>query len=154
MKNKKLSLALIIFLLMFNSCSYRPATEINGVINLDVKEKTLKPLISNKNDVVLTLGESIAKEYPDENTWLYFETVNKRNFLGKKIYIKNNVLIIDFDNKGIILTKKLLNSKDLKELELDEELSKEYAVDNSALNKFFYSLRKRVQNQKNKFKKK
>jgi len=153
-KHKYFLFKIISFILVFNSCTLKPSVEKNGVINLDTKQQILKPNLNNKNDVIKILGESLIKEYPNEKSWLYFETENKKNLIGKKIYIKNNVLLLDFDDKGILLSKKLLTIKDIKETDFDEELSKVYAIDNSLLNKFFYSVRKRVQNQKSKFKKK
>lgn len=144
-------LFLVLFCLITFSCALKPNIETNGVLNLNLKQTNLEINKNNKNDVLKILGETIIKEFPDDRTWIYIETETKRNFFGKKKYTKNNILVINFDNKGILTAKNFLKLDDMKEINFDEELSKTYAIDNSFSKKFFASIKKRMQNQAKKF---
>jgi len=132
--------SLILFL---SSCSQKPAISSYGIKNLNIIEKSIKINFSNKNDIVSELGETILKEYPDDNTWIYIETEIDRNFFGQKKIKKNNMLILKFDNRGILVAKSLLDLNSMKDLKVAEEKTISLGVNDSFSKKIFSSMRKR-----------
>ena len=87
------------------SCSYKPVIKSNGILNLDKRTSSMLVGTTNKNDVVQLIGQTILKELPNESIWAYIETVEQKKF-GKKKIIKNTMLILEFDNRGILKKKK------------------------------------------------
>ena len=136
----------IIFIFFFTSCSTEPSKNIIGVLNLENKFTLISKEISNKNDVINLLGETLLKEYPDEKIWIYVETVSKNNIFGKKKIIKNNILVLEFNTKGILTSKKLIDVRELKDLELEKIMTESFSVNDAFSKKFFASMRKRFAN--------
>ena len=143
------SFKILLLLIFLQNCSINESLIKHGVSNLDIKETSIKINLSNKNDISKILGEPPVKEYPNENTWLYMETVKKRNIFGSKQNIKSLFLLLEFDEKGLLLSKHLLNDKDMNELNFDESLTDSKAVQSSFSKKFFSSMRKRFINKQN-----
>jgi len=141
---KKTSLITIFFIATL-SCSYNPVVRSSGVLNLDKRANLILPGTSNKNDVIRLLGETILKEEPDEKKWSYIETIEKKT-LGKKKIIKNTMLILEFDSRGILKTKKILNKEDFQNVKFDKTESESLGVSSSFSKKIFSSIRKRAQN--------
>ena len=132
-----------LILIFANSCTLSPSITHSGVINLEQKKDVFFLGKTNKNDVIKEIGETLLKEYPEEKSWIYIETETKRNLLGKKILIKNDILMLGFDDKGILLTKDFLNLKNIKDLNFNEETTSTLAIEESNSKKFFSSMRKR-----------
>ena len=139
-KNFKTYFLILIFA---NSCTLSPSITHSGVINLEQKKDVFFLGKTNKNDVIKEIGETLLKEYPEEKSWIYIETETKRNLLGKKILIKNDILMLEFDDKGILLTKDFFNLKNIKDLNFNEETTSTLAIEESNSKKFFSSMRKR-----------
>jgi len=133
-----------LILIFTNSCKLSPSITHSGVINLEQKKDVFFLGKTNKNDVIKEIGETLLKEYPEENSWIYIETETKRNLLGKKIIIKNDILMLEFDDKGILLTKNFFNLKNMKDLNFNDEITKSTSLEESNSKKFFSSMRKRI----------
>ena len=101
------------------SCSYKPVVKTNGIQNLDKRTELMTVGTTNKNDIIQLIGQTILKEQPNENIWAYVETVEQKKF-GKKKIIKNTLLILEFDSKGVLKNKKILNKNDFNKLKFDE----------------------------------
>jgi len=127
------------------SCSFKPIITSSGNLNLDKKIDLILPGTTNKNDVVRLLGETLLKEEPNNNKWAYIETIEKKAF-GKKKIIKNTLLILDFDNRGILITKKILNKNEFKKIVFDNSETKSFGLNSSFSKRIFSSVRKRAQN--------
>ena len=127
------------------SCSYKPVVKTNGIQNLDKRTDLMTVGTTNKNDVIELIGETILKERPNENIWAYVETVEKKKF-GKKKIIKNTLLILEFDSKGLLKNKKIFNKKDFNKLKFDKASTESYGLNNSFSKRIFSSIKKRAQN--------
>ena len=139
-------LTLIIFCIStVLSCSYKPVIKNNGILNLDKRTELMTVGTTNKNDVIQLIGQTTLKEHPNENIWAYIETVEQKKF-GKKKIIKNTLLILEFDSKGILKNKKILNKNDFNKLKFDEASTVTYGLNNSFSKRIFSSIRKRSQN--------
>ena len=147
MKNKNIPVIVLISLLLY-SCSLTPNMKMYGIANLDKRQEVLKVGLTNKNDVIQLLGETILKEQSGVDNWAYIETVETKNILGTTKIVKNNVLLLIFDNKGVLSKKKYLNINDLNELKIDQSITSSNAINDSFSKKIFSSMRKRMQNKK------
>jgi outer membrane protein assembly factor BamE (lipoprotein component of BamABCDE complex) len=144
--NYKINITLILCFFLF-SCSLKPASYKSGVTNIEIKQELLIPGKSNKNDVIKYMGETVLIDYLDKS-WIYTETLDTKNYLGKKVRLKNNILILTFDNKGILLKKDFFDIKDFKDMEFDDLKTETYGVTSSFSKKIFSSMKKRM-NSKN-----
>ena len=64
--------------------------------------------------------------------------------LGIKKISKNNILVIEFNNKGLVKNKKLVNLNDMNDLKYVKKITtKEFEQDNTIYN-IFSSLREKV----------
>lgn len=141
---KKISIIILILTILFG-CKTNDPIKKYGIVNLKVKSEKLIIGKSNKNDIITELGDTILKEFPDFNSWIYSETEQKTGYLGKKVLIKNNILLLGFDNKGVLIEKKFLDKNDMNEILFDEITTETYAINDSTSKKFFSSMRKRMQ---------
>ncbi len=75
---------------------------------LENRQELLKINKSNKNDVIRRLGQPHSKSIKGEDTWIYIErtkTKGKIYTLGKNVLINNNVLVVSFDEYGLLKEK-------------------------------------------------
>lgn len=142
---RKLILKFILFFFL-SSCATEPVRQIHGVPNLENKFNSILNKTSNKNDVINIFGEALIKEYPDDNIWVYAETVKTNNFFGKKKIIKNNLLVLEFNPKGILISKNILDAMSIKDLDFEKNITKSFALNENFSKKLLTSVRKRIQN--------
>jgi outer membrane protein assembly factor BamE (lipoprotein component of BamABCDE complex) len=128
------------------SCSLKENSKVHGLLNLEKRQELLKIGYTNQNDVIAEFGETLIKEYPKENLWAYIEVVEKRNIYGKKEILKNNVLILEFNSKGILINKEFLDNKNFQKIKFDNNQTKGLAIDERFSKKFLGSVRKRFEN--------
>ena len=127
------------------SCSYKPVIKNNGILNLEKRTSLMLVGATNKNDVVKSIGQTILKEQPNENIWAYIETVEQKKF-GKKKIVRNTLLILEFDSRGVLKNKKILNKNDFNKIKFDEASTESSGLNNSFSKRIFSSIRKRAQN--------
>ena len=142
-------LKLFIFCLILSNCSsLEQPNEVHGVKNIILKSQILKINVSNKNDVLKLIGYQPLIDPFDKNLWSYFEIVIEKNRLGKKEFKKNNILIIKFNNKGIINKVETYNLSNMQNIKFSENKTKSLALDDSIITKILNSSRKRLQRAK------
>ena len=142
-------LKLSIFCLILTNCSsLKQPNEIHGVKNIISKSQILKINVSNKNDVLKLIGYQPLIDPFDKNLWSYFEIVIEKNKLGKKEFKKNNILIVKFNNKGIINKVETYNLSNMQNINFSESKTKSLALDDSIITKILNSSRKRLERAK------
>ena len=102
-------LYIIFFSLIVTNCSFKPVVKHHGVPFLEKKQKTLVVNETNKNDIKEILGNPSTKSKFDNDVWIYIErkqTQSSLRKLGKMTIFKNDVLILELDNYGILKKKK------------------------------------------------
>ena len=83
----------------------------------------------------------------DNDVFIYIErktSSSKLTKLGKKVLIKNNVLILDINSKGILVSKKFYNKNDMQNIKFDEQITIADHSKRSFIYNFLYSLRQRI----------
>ena len=127
----------------------------HGIIFLDKREMLLKPNITNKNDVISVLGEPHIRSIHEKNTWIYIErtrTKGKIYKVGKNVLLNNNVLVVKFDEYGILNEKLFYDKNKMNTVKFSEEITENVVTRGSFLQSFVSSLRSKI-NQKRSFKK-
>ena len=141
----KYILFLSIFLFTLN-CSINKVSNNHGFRSLDAKSEKIQLSKTNKNDVRKILGPPSSISNFDE-IWFYIERkkTNQKIFkLGKKKISKNNVLILTFDNKGIVISKEVIDIEDMNEIKFaNKKTIKKFDQDNTVYN-IFSTLREKI----------
>ena len=69
---------------------------------------------------------------------------SKLSKLGKKKLITNNVLVLEIDNKGILLTKKFYDLNDLNDIEFDKDETGINYTKKTFINNFLSTVREKI----------
>ena len=56
----------------------------------------------------------------------------------------NNVLVLEIDNKGLLLSKKFYDKNDMNNIKFDEQITEANYTKKSFVYNFLYSLRQRI----------
>ena len=137
---------LLIFLFISN-CSLNKVVDHHGVHNLEKKQAKLKINHSNKNDIIKIIGPPSIKSTFDNDVYIYIEKKNSSSKLtkfGKKQLIKNDILVLDINKKGILIAKKFYNKEDMNSIKFDVSSTKTNHSRNSFVYNFLYSLRQKI----------
>ena len=114
-----MKIILIILAIFLSSCKLNKVVNHHGIHNLEFKSKELFVNKTNINQKRNLLGPPSSTSYFDEDILIYLErkTSNSKLLkLGKKKLIANNVLLLEVDNRGILINKEFLNQDDLNKL--------------------------------------
>ena len=145
---------IIIFIFLITiSCSNNKVVKNHGIIALEKKSDQIMLSKSNKNDVLDILGKPSTISLFDKNSWFYMESekVNQSLFkLGKSKIQKNNVLLISFNNYGIVDTKKIYTINDMKKLNIVKNTTVKKYDETSFAGKLLKSLDQKINAPKNK----
>ena len=143
--NKLLYIISIFFIV--SNCSLKQVVKHHGVPNLEKKQKMLLVNSSNKNDIIKILGQPSSKSKFDNDTWIYIErkqTQSKLKNLGKMKIFKNDVLVLEIDNYGILKKKEFYNKEDMKNIKISEATTKVGFRKNSFIYDFMSSMRQKI----------
>ena len=114
---------------------------------LETKYEKIKISITNKNDLINLIGPPSSVSDFNKNKWFYFERLktNQSLFkLGTQKIVKNNVLIVELDEIGILKNKELLDLNDMNDLKkFRKTTQKDFKKDNLIYN-VFTSLREKI----------
>ncbi len=119
----------------------------HGVPFLEKKQKEIVILNTNKNDVKLTLGPPSTKSTFDNDVWIYMErktTVSKLRSLGRQKLLTNNVLVLEFDNKGILIKKKFYDKNEMNKIKISKKETAVLNKKNSFINNVLVTLRQKI----------
>ena len=115
--------------------------------NLEEKQTKLKINHTNKNDILKLIGPPSTKSTFDNDIYIYIERKTSGSNLaklGKKKLIENNVLVLEIDSKGILLSKKFYDKNDMNSINFDDgETGIEYSKKSFIYN-FLNSLRQKI----------
>ena len=149
--NKILYIIFISFIV--SNCSFKPVVKHHGVPFLEKKQKNLIIGESNKNDIKKILGNPSTKSKFDNDVWIYIErkqTQSELNNLGKMKIYKNDVLVLEIDDYGILKKKDFYNKDDMRNIKISEETTEGINRKKSFLYDFMSSLRQKINDPLNK----
>ena len=144
----------IIFLsLIVTNCSFKPVVKHHGIPFLESKQSLLVINKTNKNDIKKILGNPSTISKFDDNVWIYIErkqTQSKLTNLGKMKIYKNDVLVLEIDNYGILKKKEFYNKDDMKNLKVVKNTTESGFRKKAFLYDFMSSLRQKINDPLNK----
>jgi len=117
---------LLLSLILLASCTLNKVVKHHGIHNLEQKQTKLKINQTNKNDIINLIGPPSTKSTFDNDVYIYIErktSGSKLLKLGKKKLIKNDVLILEIDSKGILLAKNFYNKDEMNNIKFDEDVT-------------------------------
>jgi len=138
---------LLLSLILLSSCSLNKVVLHHGIHNLEKKQAKLKINITNKNEIVELFGPPSTKSTFDNDVYIYLErktSSSKLRNLGKKEVLKNDVLILEIDSKGILLTKNFYNKDDMNKISFEENITGINYSKKSFIYNFLSSLRQKI----------
>jgi len=137
----------IIILFFTLSCSTNKVTQNHGYKALNIKFEKIIINKTNKNDVVSIIGPPSSKSDFDDNKWFYIErrrTNQSLMKLGIKKIEKNNILIVEFNEKGILKNKKLIDLNKMNDVNFVKSITSKDFENNNYLYDLFTSLREKI----------
>ena len=138
----------IIFIsLIVTNCSFKPVVNHHGVPFLEKKQASLIVNKSNKNDIKKILGSPSTKSKFDNDIWIYIErkqTQSKLKNLGKMKIFKNDVLVLEIDDYGVLKKKEFYNKDDMENIKISEATTEAGFKRNSFVYEFLSSLRQKI----------
>tara|TARA_B100000902_G_C27219465_1_gene868819 strand:- start:241 stop:702 length:462 start_codon:yes stop_codon:yes gene_type:complete len=138
---------LILSIILLSSCSFEKIVQHHGVHNLEKKQAKLRINESNKNDIVKLIGPPLTKSTFDNDVYIYIEqktSSSKILKLGKKKLFINDVLVLEVDNTGMLLTKNFYNKNDMKNINFDEDITGINYSKRSFIYNFLSSVRTKI----------
>ena len=132
----KFILLLMFFLLTMN-CNINKVSNTHGFRLLDKKYEQITLNSSNKNDIRKIIGppSSVSKF---DNLWYFFERKKTNQSLlklGKKKLSRNNILVLEFNDLGILKFKSLLDINDMNEIKVvKKKTAKKFEQDDRVYN--------------------
>ena len=134
-------------LLVLSNCSLNKVVQHHGIHNLDKKQSKLKINDSNKNDIIQLIGPPSTKSTFDNDVYIYIErktSTSKLSKLGKKELLINNVLVLEIDKSGLLLSKKFFNKDDMRNIDFDRQFTAVNYSQKSFIYNFLSSLRQKI----------
>tara|TARA_B100001250_G_scaffold128310_1_gene109193 strand:- start:316 stop:774 length:459 start_codon:yes stop_codon:yes gene_type:complete len=149
---------LILFLFLFTlNCSTNKVSKNHGFKSLEQKFEKITVNQTNKNDIITLIGPPSTKSDFDENKWFYIErrkTNQSLIKLGIKKIEKNNILIVEFNKRGLLKDKKLFDLNKMNDVKYVKAITTKEFKQNNLMYTIFSSLREKInapaRNRKNK----
>ena len=139
-------LYIILFLFIIN-CSSNKVSNNHGFISLNSKYEKISINKTNKNDILKIIGPPSSISEFDKNKWFYIQRMKQNQSLlklGIKKIKKNNILIIEFDNRGILVKKNILDLENMNDIKYVKDITEKEFKQNDILFKVFSSLREKA----------
>ncbi len=119
----------------------------HGVPFLEKKQSELFVNKSNKNDIKKILGNPSTTSKFDNDIWIYIErksTQSKLKNLGRIKIFKNDVLVLEIDDYGILKKKEFYNKDDMENIKIVEATTEAGFERNSFVYDFMSSMRQKI----------
>ena len=114
---------------------------------LEIKNEKLIINEINRNDIIKILGPPSVTSSFDNDILFYIErkiTTDKIYKLGKRNIIKNNVLMIEIDNRGILVKKTFFDLNEMNDLDISKRITEVDYQKTSFIYDFLSSMRQKI----------
>ena len=139
---------LIFFIFLFTlNCSTNKVSKNHGFKSLETKFEKIVINQTNKNDIIDLIGPPSTKSDFNKNKWFYIErrkTNQSLIKLGQKKIEKNNILVVEFNNRGILKNKKIFDVNHMNEINYVKSLTQKEFKQNNFLYNIFTSFREKM----------
>ena len=147
--NFKYHLRNILFFIFFIllGCQLQEPAKNHGILFLDNRSEKLTINKSNKNDVIKILGQPHAKNFDEEDVWIYIErTLSKGKYhkLGRHKLKTNNTLVLNFDKYGVLKSKDFYNKDNINEIKFSKKTTENNLSKRSFVENFLQSIKKKM----------
>ena len=146
--SKHINFIIILFLTIFLSHFQKNRVlKTHGIFYLENRAALLESENTNRNDVIKILGQPHSKSLKDKNTWIYIERTRTRGKmlkLGRNVLLNNNVLVLKFNNYGILEEKLFYDKNKMNEYKFAEAKTENEVKRGSFLQSFLTSLRNKM----------
>ena len=133
--------------LILSNCSFKPVVKHHGVPSLEKKQKSLIINKTNKNDIIKILGSPSTTSKFDNDVWIYIErkqTQSRLKNLGRMKIFKNDILVLEIDDYGILNKKEFYNKDDMENIKISEATTQSGFNKNSFVYEFLSSMRQKI----------
>jgi outer membrane protein assembly factor BamE (lipoprotein component of BamABCDE complex) len=140
-------LYIIFFSIIATNCSFKKVVKHHGVPFLEKKQKTLIVNESTTNDIRKILGSPSTKSKFDNDVWIYIErkqTQSNIKNLGKMKIYKNDILVLEIDNYGVLTKKEFLNIDNMEDIKIVKNTTEAGFARNSFIYDFMSSMRQKM----------
>ena len=140
-------LYIIFFSIIATNCSFKKVVKHHGVPFLEKKQKTLIVNKSTTNDIRKVLGSPSTKSKFDNDVWIYIErkqTQSNIKNLGKMKIYKNDILVLEIDNYGVLTKKEFLNIDNMEDIKIVNSTTEAGFARNSFIYDFMSSMRQKI----------
>jgi len=114
---------------------------------LEIKNEKLIINEINRNDIIKILGPPSVTSSFDNDILFYIErkiTTDKIYKLGKRNIIKNNVLMIEIDNRGILVKKTFFDLNEMNDLDISKRITEVDYQTTNFIYDFLSSMRQKI----------
>ena len=137
---------ILIFFIIIN-CSGNKVSNYHGANQLESKFDKIEIDKTNKNDLLKIIGPPSSKSDFNENIWFYVERLKSNQSLiklGTQKIKKNNILIVELNETGILKKKKLLDLENMNDIKYLENTTEKEFKNDSFLYDVFTTLREKI----------
>ena len=138
---------ILILSIYLTSCKLNKVVNHHGVHNLEVKSNKLSINLTNVNDITNLLGPPSTKSYFNNEVLIYLErkTSNSKLLkLGKKKLIANNVLLLEINDRGMLIKKEFLDQNDLNKINFSKKTTNVNVSNESFIYRALYGIRTKI----------
>ena len=140
-------LYIFFFALVVTNCSLKKVVKHHGVPFLEKKQKTLIVNESTTNDIRKILGSPSTQSKFNNDVWIYIErkqTQSKLTNLGRMKIYKNDVLVLEIDDYGILKKKEFYDMDDMNKIKIAKDTTSAAFARNSFIYDFMSSMREKI----------
>ncbi len=140
-------LYIFFFAIVVTNCSFKKVVKHHGVPFLEKKQKQLIINQSSSNDIRKILGTPSTRSKFDNDVWIYIErkqTQSRLRNLGRMKIFKNDILVLEIDNYGILQKKEFYDLEDMEKIKIAEETTEASFARNSFIYDFMSSMRQKI----------
>ena len=138
---------LIILFFILIACQFQDPYKNHGILFLKNRSEKLVIKQTNQNDVLKIIGQPHTKSIEDDNTWIYLERVltkGKYHKLGQHVLSKNNVLVLNFDQYGILKSKEIYDISDNNKKQFSKDKTENQLTKKSFVESFLSSVKQKM----------
>ena len=141
---KKILILLCIFII---NCSGNKVSNYHGAKKLELKFSKIELNKTNKNDIIQLLGPPSTISNFDKNKWFYIERLKSNQSLlklGAQKIKKNNILLVEFNNNGLLKSKKMFDLNNMNDVKYLKKTTEKDFQNDSIIYGVFTSLREKI----------